>query len=220
MAYADRVAGSTRLTTIAAVAAIHGLIGFVFVTGMATNFVREFVPILTIRNIPADPPPQPQPVPPLEKASAQPSQPTVITTVTPIVPSTATNTELPTLPLPPLPPMPLDPVLVTPPPPLPPVSRAVKVSARGSRAGWITTDDYPPSAIRAGEEGVVGIALQVGADGRPQSCSVTVPSGHASLDQATCRLYQRRARFAPARDDAGNAMAATYTDRVRWVLPM
>lgn len=223
MAYADRVANSTRLTTIAGVVVIHGLLGYAFVTGMATSFVENVGRVLTTTNIPLDPPPPPEPTPPLERTSPQPTQPTATSAATPIVP-TPTDNVVPTLPLPPLPMPPVDfgtVTLVTPPPPPPlPVSQAVSVRASGNRGAWITTDDYPPSAIRAGEEGVVGISLQVGADGRAQSCTVTVPSGHAALDQATCRLYQRRARFTPARDDAGNAIPSTFADRIRWELPM
>jgi protein TonB len=98
-------------------------------------------------------------------------------------------------------------------------SQAVGPSPKGRRAEWITTDDYPGSAQRAGEEGTTGIRVQIDAEGRVQSCTVTQSSGSSTLDDATCRLYQRRARFNPAKDTAGNKIATSYNDRVRWQMP-
>lgn len=219
MAYANRIDNSRRFTTIAGVAAIHGLIGYVFISGMATSFVEKVTTPFITTNIPIETPPPPEITPPkLEKVS--PKQTSVappLTPVTPIVPSQA-NTNTVVVITPPLPPITYGTGTVTVDPPAT-VSKASGVLARGNRNEWITTDDYPPSAIRAEEEGVVGSSMRIGADGRVESCTVTAPSGHASLDQATCRLYQRRARFTPARDDAGAAIAATFTDRIRWQLP-
>ncbi|WP_022686754.1 energy transducer TonB [Sphingomonas phyllosphaerae] len=223
MAYAARMDNSRRLTTIAGVAAIHGLLGYVFISGMAASFVHKMVDPFTVTNIPIETPPPPlTPKPPtLEKVTPQ--QTTVAPPLTAVVPIITTHT--------------VDPVVVVPPPPMtgtfgngvvtvdPPVapeaaSKAAGVLARGDRNQWITTDDYPPSALRGEEQGVVGIALRIAADGRIDSCTVTASSGHVALDQATCRLYQRRARFTPARDDAGTPVAGTFTDRVRWQLPL
>ncbi|MBY9061752.1 TonB family protein [Sphingomonas yunnanensis] len=222
MAYADRVPSSRRLTTLAAVAAIHGLIGYVFVSGMAASFVREVTTELTIRNIPVETPPPPDPAPqPTQIASKQ--QPTqTIVTPEPVV-QTAVDTSFTVEPVTPI--IPITPIIgggsgtvaITPPPP--PLSKASGVRARGDRTQWISTEDYPPSSIRAGEQGVVSIALQVDAAGKVKACNVTATSGHDALDQATCRLYQRRGRFTAALDDTGTPVAATYTDRVRWVLP-
>ncbi len=222
MAYANRIDNSRRFTTIAGVAAIHGLIGYVFISGMAASFVQSVSKPFITTNIPIETPPPPDVTPPkLEKVTPQQTSvaPPRIA-VTPIVPSQA-NTDVVAVVTPPLPPITFGNGAVTVDPPTQPatVSKASGVFARGNRNDWITTDDYPPSALRAEEEGVVGIAMRVGADGRVESCAVTAPSGHASLDQATCRLYQRRARFAPARDDAGVPVAGTFTDRIRWQLP-
>ena len=64
MAYADRVAGSRRLSIIAGVAAVHGAIGYLFVSGMAVEIAAKFVPTLTTTNVPIDVPPPPEPAPP------------------------------------------------------------------------------------------------------------------------------------------------------------
>lgn len=222
MAYAARMDNSRRLTTIAGVAAIHGLLGYVFISGMAASFVHKVVDPFTVTNIPIEtprPPPTPKP-PTLDKVTPQ--QTTVAppaTVVTPIVP-THTVDPVVVVPLPPLTGTFGNAVTVDPPALPKAPSKATGVLARGDRNQWITTDDYPPSALRGEEQGVVAIALRIAADGRIDSCTVTASSGHVALDQATCRLYQRRARFTPARDDGGNPVAGTFTDRVRWQLPM
>jgi len=66
---------------------------------------------------------------------------------------------------------------------------------------------------------VVGIDVTVGMDGRVSACSVTASSGSDVLDQATCRLYARRARFQSALDDDGKATVGHYADRIRWTIP-
>jgi len=224
MAYANRIDNSRRFTTIAGVAAIHGLIGYVFISGMAADFVHSVSKPFITTNIPIETPPPPDVTPPkMEKVTPQQSSvapPRV--TVTPIVPSQQSTNTFVLVDTPPLPPLVSgnDGVTVDQPATTAAtISKAIGVLARGNRNDWITTDDYPPSAIRAEEEGVVGISLRIDAEGRIESCGVTASSGHASLDQATCRLYQRRARFTPARDDAGTPIAATFTDRIRWQLP-
>ena len=74
----------------------------------------------------------------------------------------------------------------------------------------MTADDYPTAALQAGDYGVVSIHLQVTAEGRVGGCAVTETSGSAPLDQATCSLALRRARFEPARDAAGRAIPGDY----------
>jgi protein TonB len=80
----------------------------------------------------------------------------------------------------------------------------------------VTNDDYPPSAQRDGVEGTTGFALQIGPDGKVQSCSITASSGSSVLDDTACRLLQRRARFNPAKDAGGQPMAATFRSRFKW----
>lgn len=220
MAYADQVAGSRRLSIIAGVAAIHGAIGYLFVSGMAMSFVKEFAPVLTITNVPIAPPPpttQPPPPKPLQKAMPKPATPTATKLPIEGPASTYTVTVDPTAFT--IDPAPFEPAAtrVEPSPPTPSLATGPKVS--GNRAAWFSTDDYPASAIRGEEQGVVAVRLGIGVDGRVTSCAVTAPSGSAALDLATCRLYQKRARFAPARDEVGTPVAATYSDRVVWRLP-
>ncbi|GAA0740586.1 MULTISPECIES: energy transducer TonB [Sphingomonas] len=85
-------------------------------------------------------------------------------------------------------------------------------------SSWITDDDYPPSAKRQRHEGTVEFRLKVGPGGVPIDCTVTQSSSFDELDERACSLLVRRARFWPARDAAGNAMAFTYTNRFTWRL--
>ena len=84
---------------------------------------------------------------------------------------------------------------------------------------WVTTADYPATALRDEHEGTTGFRLTIGPDGLPQRCEVTASSGHVELDDATCRLVMQRARFATRRDDKGVRIGGTYSNRVRWQIP-
>ncbi|MBV9930892.1 MAG: energy transducer TonB [Alphaproteobacteria bacterium] len=87
-----------------------------------------------------------------------------------------------------------------------------------SLAGLISAADYPPSAIAAGEQGGVRVRLEVDENGRPTGCRVIESSGFESLDTATCRLLQERARFTPARDRQGKPIADIFFQRIAWRL--
>ena len=86
-------------------------------------------------------------------------------------------------------------------------------------ASWITASDYPPLALRLGVEGLVAYRLEVDAAGKVTGCTVTAPSGQASLDQPTCDLLMQRSRFAAAIDVSGRPVASSFSSRIRWKLP-
>ena len=44
-------------------------------------------------------------------------------------------------------------------------------------------------------------------------------SGSTALDNATCNIIRRRARYTPAQDQAGNPVAGSDSTRIRWELP-
>jgi len=77
---------------------------------------------------------------------------------------------------------------------------------------WITNADSPPE----GTYGVVSFKLLIGTDGMPTSCEITKSSGYESLDNLTCHLVQRRARFTPATLD-GKPSESSYFDTVHWL---
>ena len=106
------------------------------------------------------------------------------------------------------------------PPPPPPPPRGIRPTpARGNLGALVTPDDYPAEALEKDEQGTVGFRLEVGANGRVTSCTITQSSGSASLDSTTCRLMQTRARFTPARDRNGRPTADRISSRIVWRLP-
>ena len=89
----------------------------------------------------------------------------------------------------------------------------------GNPGLWVTTNDYPATALREMREGMVGFSLTVGPNGQVSACDVTSSSGSSDLDAAACTLITQRARFTPARNEKGKAMSGRYANRVRWQIP-
>ena len=96
------------------------------------------------------------------------------------------------------------------------VTRPVPV---GSPGQWVTADDYPPSALRAGAEGRVVAMLGIDRASTVTSCAVQTSSGNAALDAATCAIMTTRGAFTPAKDAAGKPVPSSYVLPVRWALP-
>jgi protein TonB len=93
------------------------------------------------------------------------------------------------------------------------------LGARGDIRTLFSADDYPADAQRNGEEGTVQAELAVDSKGRVTGCTIVRSSGHASLDETTCSILQRRARFTPARDANGEAIPdSVVTPPVVWRL--
>ena len=106
---------------------------------------------------------------------------------------------------------------VAPPPCVP--KRSQSVRPRGNPASWITTSDYPTADMRVDMQGTVAYRLTVGPNGRPTACDITQSSGFWRLDEATCRLVLRRARFCPATDKKAQPITGTWSSRMKWVIP-
>jgi protein TonB len=116
--------------------------------------------------------------------------------------------------------MPIPPPVITQTVPMP----ASESGPLGARARFplgllVSSSDYPPEAIRAGEQGTTGFRLVVAADGSVSDCTVVQSSGSATLDAATCRLMSSRARFTPALDAKGKPSIDTVNARIAWRLP-
>lgn len=87
------------------------------------------------------------------------------------------------------------------------------------RAGAITLNDYPISALRQKAEGTSVIDMAIGADGRVIGCSIASSSGNSALDSAACSLAQRRFRYRPALDAKGRPVEGRSSRTVNWRLP-
>ena len=90
---------------------------------------------------------------------------------------------------------------------------------RGDLRTVFSADDYLEDAQRNGEQGTVQARLDMDTHGRVARCSILRSSGHASLDQATCDILQKRAQFTPAYDANGNAEPdSVVTPAIVWRL--
>ncbi|QNM82657.1 TonB family protein [Sphingomonas sabuli] len=228
MSYAQqRQIGSNRTVAIIVVALIHVLLGYVIVTGLAYNVIKQAANDLKTFDVVDEPPPpppeEPPPPPPESRVETPPppivSPPPIVRTRTPPPSPVQVVREAPppvitprATPAPPAPP-------ARPAPPPAPVVKAIPPrSASGDLQNLFRGDDYPEGAARDNEQGSVTVRLTVATTGRVSDCAVSSSSGSRSLDTATCRVLRSRARFTPARDSSGNPTTDNVTQRIRWVL--
>jgi protein TonB len=201
---------------------LHGAAITALVMAKEGNFILHRPPPITVVNVPIDktPPEKPkprdaQPRPEDPVTTVRVPDPVPIQTWTPPPPphfpaSTSLTAGSDTL---------TGPVIADPPPPPPPEVKLQPARAKANLGSYVSDADYPSDAIRREEQGATRFKLAVGPDGRVASCTVTGSSGSAALDLATCRLMKSRARFAPARDSGGNAVADAVTSTIVWRIP-
>ena len=228
MAYLDQHTHSHhRATAAIGVGAIHVVIAAGLAAGLTIKaMVSDEPPPLQAGDVIIDLPPPPPKDDIEPQLTEQPQSP----------PQTAPQPKLDI-------PRPMDDVFVLPPVPIPdppvpiprstgslvPMPRAtpsvaprfdpLPAAPRNGPIGWITNNDYPGSALRREEEGTARYSLTIGANGRVEDCRITGSTGSSQLDAATCRFIERRARFDPAKDADGKAVAGTYSGQVTWQIP-
>ncbi|QNM83236.1 energy transducer TonB [Sphingomonas sabuli] len=100
----------------------------------------------------------------------------------------------------------------------PPASDGGAQPAQGNLTALFSAADYPADAFRNDEQGTVMARLEIDPQGKVSSCRVATSSGSESLDRATCTILKRRARFTPARNSEGSAIASSYTQKITWML--
>ena len=222
MAYLQHSNWRERPGAVAAVIALHGLVGYALVTGLSFSQIIKAIdnPDAVDVVVPLDPPPPPPEdttkpdlkvienpvVAPLPPVDLSPKRPPIETTViipplTDIIPKVIPSPS----PSPSTRPSPLaDPVPATP---------------RNNPGTWVTEADYRSSWINREMVGTARFRLQIGASGKIEGCTITASSGFAELDKATCELVARRARFDPAVDSSGAKVSGNYSSSVRWQLP-
>ena len=218
MSYANRKQmSSNRTLAIVLVALINGILGYALVQGLAYNVIKAAAEDLKTFDVEDEPPPPPEKPPPPPDAEPPPPQ---VAAPPPMVRMAPTPSPIQAIPV--FNPAPITTVVRPAPPapaapPPPRVSQAAK--AKGSLLSLIGDEDYPQAAMRAEEQGTTAVRLSIGPDGRVSDCSVTQSSGSSSLDSTTCSVFRRRARFTPAKDQAGNPISDSFSQRVKWVLP-
>lgn len=227
MSYLDaRIDNSARIKSALVVGSIHAAIGVGLVVGLTVSGV---IPDIedpfegVIIETPPEDLPVPPPVDPMELVEPLPVPP-----VAPDSPIDLTkNVPVDVAPFDPG--LIVDVVIKTPAgsgdiiaPEIPqpkPLYTPKAAAPRNGPQGWISNDDYPTRDIRRGNEGVVGYRLVIGSDGKVDSCDIVASSGHAGLDQTTCTLLQKRAKFNPATNGEGARTTGTFAGKVNWQIP-
>lgn len=221
MAFADPMPLRQRSAGIAGALIIPGALGALLITGLAVkDIIRPPLdpPLIGIE-IPLPPPPPPDEVEPDPTASQAKSQ---VVTPKPPVDVSATRVRIDSTEQLPPPDTTLTTIV------LPPVDmgsgltsaiKPVAAAPLGNPGNWVTSEDYRPSWINRELTGTARFELSISASGRVSACRITRSSGHGVLDEATCKLITRRARFNPASDAAGQPVAGSYTSSIRWYLP-
>lgn len=84
---------------------------------------------------------------------------------------------------------------------------------------WFDILDVPrPLLEQLDRGGKVAIAVKIGTDGKPRDCTIITSSTIPELDALTCNLVERRGRYLPAIDAAGNAVIGSDRLSVDWRL--
>ncbi len=218
MAYIDQSVGRRqRLAVMAIAGAIQAAAIVALIHGFTVTFIKtQPDPNPQAPQIPLTPPPMPKDLPP-PKPPVEQEMPRNPLPPRPLPPIGGTIIEMPPVPQPPAP-MPTQ--AYTPPEPLPsPAFTPRAAKPRGAPGNWATPNDYPSRDLREGNQGVTGFALEIGTDGKVQSCTVTRGSGFPGLDKATCDNVARRARFEPASDGSGARIPGSYRGSISWRIP-
>lgn len=220
MAFTDQKSLKERSVGMAGALALPGAMGALLITGLAvTQVVKQEtstgpLPTREWKEIPP-PPPEPKPqqnerqTPTKITAPERPfefPEPKIIADPTPIIPPVGE----------------IVPII------LPPVgdssgtmtsTKPAIASPRNDPGRWITTNDYRTIWINREWTGTARFDLSISASGRVTDCQITRSTGYSALDNATCSLIAKRARFEPATDASGKKVAGSYSSSIRWELP-
>lgn len=93
------------------------------------------------------------------------------------------------------------------------------VAPKPRNGNWVTDNDYRTVWISREWEGTAAFRLTIGTDGKVRDCTITQSTGHAALDDATCTLVTRRAKFDPAKNEQGQTVSGSFSSAVRWQIP-
>jgi hypothetical protein len=83
---------------------------------------------------------------------------------------------------------------------------------------WWSPDDMPAYVQLEGVDRTVPLRLVVKPDGKLQGCEIETGSGDAKLDQYTCVVALRRAKYTPARWIDGTPSYGAHRMPVTWAI--
>ncbi len=102
---------------------------------------------------------------------------------------------------------------------VPAFAQSPAAGAARNAMNWETlVKNYPPRALAAREQGMVGFLVRLDSKGQPTQCQVTHSSGYPLLDQETCQLITLHAVFKPAAG-LSQSQISTHQGVVNWRLP-
>lgn len=229
MAYVDQKSGPSA-TGLAGAFIVQAAIGAAIVTGLSvTQIIETEDKNPDAVEFPIEPPPPPEPTPVEPEPKTSEAVPEVSPPIT--APETKIDFDIPRpdvrasdIILPPMPPIPKPkPTGIPSQEPLPKVTPTgfdpVSAKPRNDPGAWLSDRDYRSSWARRDLTGVAKFRLDISAQGKVSGCRIIGSTGHAELDEATCALVGKRARFEPARGTSGEPVAGNYTGSVMWQLP-
>ena len=208
------------------VVAMHVLVGWVIMSGLAQRMVEVIKgPIETkiIEEVKPPPPPPPENLPPPPKF--QPPPPSFVPP--PEVNVNAPATAAPTITTTQVAPPPRPVVVAAPPapPPPPPPPAPVRVAARPAiaNAGACApkSEDYPAAAQRAEATGTTKIRFAVGVDGKLASAEIVKSAGPSREHKMLDRLAQSKlseCSFKPGIDEFGKPAGGVFDVEYVWKL--
>ena len=226
MAYTDQSRRPSP-ASMTAVITIHALMGLALVTGLTVSGSIIKDKDITAIFIPKDIPKPPEPIPTAAPTEITPSSRPIVTPPPPIDLNRSNSDMDMTTKIPPTRPIeqqpgeraPLGPTPAATESPEPKGFDPVAAKPRNDPSRWLSNNDYRPSWARQELTGTARFRLEIAATGKVTGCTVTGSTGHKELDQATCSLVTRRAKFEPARGKQGEPVSGTYSGSVSWQLP-
>lgn len=89
----------------------------------------------------------------------------------------------------------------------------------GNPGSWMTSADYPNSALQRRTEGVVPFRLTIDKHGKPTSCHIIGTEEPDVFEDQVCLKMLQRGMFTPALDAEGKPVAAYWASSVRFIIP-
>lgn len=82
---------------------------------------------------------------------------------------------------------------------------------------WVRTMKAMPRAVLEGQSAVIRFRLMVDPQGKPTQCFIQNATLAAEIAKTTCDILLKGARFSPALDSEGKAIASYYINSMRWL---